>query len=38
MIKANKKSGFNVISMPKTDTDGQKPEVYKGTDIWKFLN
>lgn len=38
MKKANKKSMFNVISMPKMYIDGQKPEVYKGTEIWKFLN
>ena len=38
MKKANKKSMFNVISMPKMYTDGQKPIVYKGTEIWKFLS
>lgn len=36
MKKANKKSMFNVISMTKMYTDGQKSEVCKGTEIWKF--
>lgn len=37
MRKANKKSMFNVIKMPKMYADGQESEVQKGTDIWVFF-
>ena len=37
MRKANKKSMFNAIKMPKMYADGQESEVQKGTDIWVFF-